>query len=108
MEDKSYRRTLHSIIENHIPKDILDERNKSKSWDYGYNKEFDMVVISKNGTIGNVIDINDLAIALPKQPEKIRNEIIELTEKMFELAESLRFEDAARVRDRIRELERKI
>ena len=40
--------------------------------------------------------------------EKIRNEIIELTEKMFELAESLRFEDAARVRDRIRELERKI
>ena len=74
MEDKSYRRTLHSIIENHIPKDILDERNKSKSWDYGYNKEFDMVVISKNGTIGNVIDINDLVIALPKQPEKIRNE----------------------------------
>ena len=74
MEDKSYRRTLHSIIENHIPKDILDERNKSKSWDYGYNKEFDIVVISKNGTIGNVIDINDLAIALPKQPEKIRNE----------------------------------
>ena len=42
------------------------------------------------------------------ESEKIRNEIIELTEKMFELAESLRFEDAARVRDRIRELERKI
>lgn len=42
------------------------------------------------------------------ESEKIRNEIIELTEKMFELAESLRFEDAARLRDRIRELERKI
>ena len=42
------------------------------------------------------------------ESEKIRNESIELTEKMFELAESLRFEDAARVRDRIRELERKI
>lgn len=42
------------------------------------------------------------------ESEKIRNEIIELTEKMFELAENLRFEDAARVRDRIRELERKI
>ena len=40
--------------------------------------------------------------------EKIGKEIIELTEKMFELAEQLKFEDAARVRDRIRELERKI
>ncbi|WP_028828355.1 excinuclease ABC subunit UvrB [Proteocatella sphenisci] len=40
--------------------------------------------------------------------EKIEKEIIELTEKMFELAEQLKFEDAARVRDRIRELERKI
>jgi len=40
--------------------------------------------------------------------EKIEKEIIELTEKMFELAEQLKFEDAARVRDKIRELERKI
>ena len=38
---------------------------------------------------------------------KVLNSIID-DEKMFELAESLRFEDAARVRDRIRELERKI
>lgn len=42
------------------------------------------------------------------ESDKINNEIIELTEKMFELAENLRFEDAARVRDRIRDLERKI
>ena len=39
---------------------------------------------------------------------KIEKEIIELTEKMYELAEKLQFEDAARVRDRIRELERKL
>lgn len=39
---------------------------------------------------------------------KVEKEIIELTEKMYELAEKLQFEDAARVRDRIRELERKL
>lgn len=39
---------------------------------------------------------------------KIEKEIIELTEKMYELAEKLQFEDAARIRDRVRELERKL
>ena len=57
---KSYRRSLSSVIENHVPSDIIEKNNSKKSWTYGYNKEFDMVVISKDGTIGDILNINDL------------------------------------------------
>ena len=59
-------------MENHVPEDVISKRNKAKSWKYGYNKEFDMVVISKDGTIGEVLEINELLIALPSKPKKIR------------------------------------
>jgi hypothetical protein len=41
-----------------------------KRWEYGYNKEYDMVVISKDGTIGDVYEISGLRIAIPASPEK--------------------------------------
>ena len=40
--------------------------------------------------------------------EDIQKEIVELTEKMFSYVEKMEFENAAIVRDRIRELEKKI
>ncbi len=42
------------------------------------------------------------------QREEIQKEIIELTEKMFSYAEKMEFENAAMVRDRIKELEKKL
>jgi hypothetical protein len=38
---------------------------------YGYNEKYDMVVISKTGQIGDIIEINGLAIALPLAPKKL-------------------------------------
>ena len=38
---------------------------------YGYNKEHDIVVISKTGQIGDVYSIQNLKIALPPVPNKI-------------------------------------
>lgn len=57
-------------ITNQIPKDVIDQRNSSKSWQYGYNEEYDMVVVSKNGTIGDVFLIEDIKIAIPQKPDK--------------------------------------
>lgn len=78
--DKSYRRNLHAVVENYIPQSVIDEGNKKSSkhkslwkWRYGYNEEYDCVIISKDGTIGQIIEINGLIIALPAQPEEIRN-----------------------------------
>jgi len=44
---------------------------KRKHWDYGYVPEHDVVVISRDGTVGEVYEINGLKVALPKAPDKI-------------------------------------
>lgn len=59
---------LYEDISGLVAKKTLSIRNAKKSWDYGYNKEYDIVVISKTGEIGQIIDINGVKIALPKAP----------------------------------------
>ena len=83
--DKSYRENLHVVVEDHIPQGVIDENNKKKSWAYGYNPEYDMVVISKDGTIGEIISIETLKIALPAPPKgKIRFEGLANTEQKWQ------------------------
>lgn len=62
-------------VTNIIPKATLDKGNRRKSWGYGYNPKYDLIIISKDGTIGSVIEINTLKIALPKPPpvKRIQN-----------------------------------
>jgi hypothetical protein len=40
------------------------------SWLYGYNEQYDVIVISKSGKIGQVVEISGLKIALPPTPDK--------------------------------------
>ena len=65
-----YKQTLYKIVKP-IKTNTLKRLNKSKKWKYGYNKENDIVVISKTGQIGDVYEIQNLKIALPKQPKDI-------------------------------------
>src|SRR6056300_485464 len=60
----SYQQTLYKIIEP-IKRTTIHRLNKKKYWEYGYNKEHDIVVISKTGKIGDVYEIQNLKIALP-------------------------------------------
>ena len=55
----------------HIPKAVVSNKNRAKTWYYGYNEKYDMVVISKSGQIGDVININGLYIALPPAPKDL-------------------------------------
>ena len=66
-----YKQTLYRIIKP-IKQTTLSRLNKGKKWKYGYNKEHDVIVISKTGQIGDVYEIQNLKIALPKQPKKIQ------------------------------------
>jgi hypothetical protein len=66
----SYEQTLYKIVEP-IKKTTLSRLNKSKKWKYGYNKEHDIVVISKNGTIGDILEIQGLQIGLPRVPKQL-------------------------------------
>ena len=65
-----YEQTLYKIVEP-VKLTTISRLNKSKKWDYGYNKENDIVVISKTGQIGDIYEIQGLKVALPKAPSKI-------------------------------------
>jgi len=60
-----YDQSLFELIEP-IKINTINRLNKSKKWEYGYNKEHDVVVISKTGQIGNIYNIQNLKVALPK------------------------------------------
>jgi len=61
---------LYFTVHDLIPKPILSKRNKAKAWAYGYDEKYDIVVISKTGEIGQIINISGLNIALPAQPKE--------------------------------------
>ena len=63
-----YEQTLYKVID-HIKPHVIKRLNKSRKWEYGYNKEYDVVVISKTGQIGEVYEIQNLKIALPKEKD---------------------------------------
>ncbi len=63
-----YKQTLYKVIDQ-IKPHVIKRLNKSKKWNYGYNKEHDVIVISKTGQIGEVYEIQNLKIALPKENE---------------------------------------
>jgi hypothetical protein len=56
---------LYEVIKDPIPKDVVAKGNKEGSWEYGYNPKHDVIIISRDGTIGPVYEINGLKIALP-------------------------------------------
>ncbi len=68
---KENQSKLYQTVKGYIPKGVLTTKNKARSWQYGYNLKYDCVVISKDGTIGETININGLVIALPSQPNEI-------------------------------------
>jgi len=62
---------LYIILDDYITKNVITTKNRYKSWEYGYNKDYDVVVISKDGTIGEIYEINSVKVALPSIPEKV-------------------------------------
>ena len=68
-----YKQNLYKIIQP-VRLNTVKRLNKSKKWQYGYNKEHDIVVISKTGMIGDIYEIQNLKIALPPAPKNIDKE----------------------------------
>jgi hypothetical protein len=63
--------SLHKLLVDVIPQKVLDKKNAKNQWEYGWDPEYDMVVISKDGTVGDIYDIQGLRVALPKTPNKV-------------------------------------
>jgi hypothetical protein len=67
-----YKQTLYKILDNHIKPKVINRMNRYKKWEYGYNKEHDVVIISKDGTVGDIYEIQNLKIALPKAKDIVK------------------------------------
>ena len=70
MQKEGQSNSLCRIVENHIPAAVISNKNRVRSWLYGYNEQYNVIVISKTGQIGQVVEIEGLIIALPAAPEK--------------------------------------
>ena len=53
-----YEQSLVKVVEP-IKKTTITRMNRGKKWKYGYNKEHDIVVISKTGQIGEILEIQN-------------------------------------------------
>ena len=56
-----YEQNLYKVVEP-IKKTTISRLNKGKKWEYGYNKEHDLVVLSRTGQIGEVYEIQGIKI----------------------------------------------
>ena len=65
-----YEQALYKIVEP-VKKTTISRLNKKRKWEYGYNKEHDIVVISKTGKIGQILEIQGLQIGLPAEPQAV-------------------------------------
>ena len=82
----SYEQTLWKEIKEVVNPKILVKNNRFKKWDYGYNSDYDFIVISKTGKIGQIIEIQNLRIALPATNEPFKRSK-EKAEQYWEKAE---------------------
>jgi len=65
---KEEQNSIYRLVEDYIPQTVRSNKNKAKSWEYGYNEKYDFVVISKDGTLGDIVEIQGLRIGLPLTP----------------------------------------
>ena len=70
---------------------MYKELNKSKAFTYGYNKALDLVVISTDGTIGDIYEIQGLQIGIPKTPEAVHSRSDNPLEQYWEAIEVPKF-----------------
>lgn len=64
---------LYRVVDGYVNSTMYARKNSARAWEYGYNPDYDMVVISKTGQIGEVVQISGLYIALPLEPDECKS-----------------------------------
>ncbi len=73
----AYTQTLYKVHTDHLKK------VKKKKFDYGYNTDFDCVIISRDGTLGEIYEVQGLRIGLPKKPKEVPGEELKVSKQVF-------------------------
>ena len=78
-----YEQTLYTIHRDHLSDKKIKNLNKYKKFEYGYNENLDCVIISKDGTLGDIYEIQGLKVGIPKTPKKIQGEDLKKEDQVF-------------------------
>ena len=84
MQSEDQNSRLYRVLTGMIPNHVVTRKNNSKSWAYGYNSEYDIVIISKSGAIGEIVEISGLKIALPLAPKECHSRSKKASEQYWE------------------------
>jgi len=79
--------SLYIKVNSVVPKQARVLKNRKRSWQYGYNEKYDMVIISRDGTIGDIYNINNLKVAVPNTPKEIYKRSSEKSKQYWEASE---------------------
>ena len=71
-----------------VPKTTLNSKNKARSWKRGYDSKYDIVIISKDGTLGDIVEIQNLRIGLPLAPKEVYKRSSKKSEQFWEVFET--------------------
>jgi len=75
---------LYTIVKDYIPKSVISNKNRGRTWLYGYNEKYDIVIISRNGTLEEIYNINGLKIGLPVIDKDIKKRDSKKEEQYWE------------------------
>ena len=78
-----YTQTLYNVISDHLDDKKVKKNNKLKKYKYGYDKDLDCVIISKDGTLGEIYEIQGLKVGLPQIPEGVDGEKLKKDKQVF-------------------------
>ena len=78
-----YQQTLYAIHNDHLKRKDVKNDNKHKKFKYGYNLDLDCVIISKDGTLGEIYEIQNLRVGLPLVPKDVNGQELKKEEQVF-------------------------
>ena len=80
---KRWPTELFTVEVEHLKNKRVKKNNKYKKYEYGYNSDSDCVIISRDGTLGEIYEIQGLRVGLPAAPEKCDGSSLKRDEQVF-------------------------
>ena len=75
--------TLFVVHKDHLKNKRVKKDNKYKRFKYGYNTDLDCVVISRDGTLGDIYEVQGLRIGVPMSPNKMDGQELPKGDQVF-------------------------
>ena len=79
----AYEQRLYKIHTDHLEDKEVRRNNKYKKYVYGHNPDLDCVIISKDGTVGEIWEVQGLRIGLPQTPDKMPGDELPESDQVF-------------------------